>query len=103
MKADTLFAFISQRELLKWTEELTKQITGAKASDYDKALDAVYNQTHIGGGFHRLFDGSHDAMNAWEKVHDALLDELIEEARKTSGLTFELVPGTEGASFQLGA
>ena len=77
VKAGTLFAFISQRELLKWTEELTKQITGGKASDYDKALDAVYNQTHIGGGYHRLFDGGHDAMNAWEKVHDALPDDTF--------------------------
>ncbi len=34
---------------------------------------------------------------------DVLLDELLEEARKTSDLTFELAPGTEGASFQLGA
>jgi phosphoribosyl 1,2-cyclic phosphodiesterase len=34
---------------------------------------------------------------------DALLDELMEEARKTSGFTFELAPGIEGASFQLGA
>ena len=47
VKAGTLFAFISQRELLKWTEELTKLITGGEASDYDKVLDAVYNQTHL--------------------------------------------------------
>lgn len=33
---------------------------------------------------------------------DALLDELIEEARRTPGLNFELAPGAEGASFQLG-
>ncbi|MFH1937474.1 MAG: hypothetical protein ABIK52_07925 [Bacteroidota bacterium] len=34
---------------------------------------------------------------------DALVDELLGEARKTSNLTFELAPGIEGAGFQLGA
>ena len=34
--------------------------------------------------------------------NDALLDELHQDARKTSDLSFELTPGTEGASFQLG-
>ena len=34
--------------------------------------------------------------------NDSLLDELIQDARKTSDLTFELEPGTECASFQLG-
>ena len=26
---------------------------------YDKAMDAAYNATRIGGGNHRLFDGGH--------------------------------------------
>jgi phosphoribosyl 1,2-cyclic phosphodiesterase len=34
---------------------------------------------------------------------DSMLDQLLEEARGISDLPFELVPGTEGASFQLGA
>ena len=33
---------------------------------YDKAMDAYYSATHIGGGFHRLFDGGHDLIGAWE-------------------------------------
>lgn len=38
-------------------------------------------------------DPSHD---------DATLDQFVEEARRASHLPFELLPGTEGASFQLG-
>lgn len=60
-------AFLSQDELLKWTESLTQ----SAASIYDKALDAEYLRTHIGGAYHRMFDGGHDVVNAWEKVANA--------------------------------
>lgn len=41
-------------------------------SVYDKAVDAVYNSTHIGGGhLHRLLDGSHTLWGMWDKVRDA--------------------------------
>ena len=39
-----------------------------QASDYDKAVDAVYNASHIGGGqLHRLFDGSHTLWDMWAR------------------------------------
>ena len=48
-------------------------------------------------GVDRLVTFHHDP------AHDAsTLDQLVEEARKTSDLSFEHVPGTEGASFQVG-
>jgi ribonuclease BN (tRNA processing enzyme) len=34
---------------------------------------------------------------------DAALDRLIEEARSTTDLPFELIPGIEGANFEIGA
>lgn len=47
-------------------------------SIYDKAMDAVYNASHIGGGnLHRLFDGSHTIWGAWEKCRDALPDDTF--------------------------
>lgn len=47
-------------------------------SIYDKAMDAVYNATHIGGGnLHRLFDGSHTIWAAWEKCKNALPDDTF--------------------------
>ncbi len=57
------------------------QFGGAKPSIYDKAMDASYNGTHVGGGDHRLFDGGHDLLGAWQAVagaspHDSLLQEV---------------------------
>lgn len=47
-------------------------------SIYDKAMDAIYNATHIGGGnLHRLFDGSHTIWAAWEKCKNALPDDMF--------------------------
>lgn len=50
-------------------------------STYDKAVDAVFNATHIGGGhLHRLFDESHSVFSMWEKIRDATPDDnLLQE------------------------
>jgi phosphoribosyl 1,2-cyclic phosphodiesterase len=48
-------------------------------------------------GVRRLVTFHHDPAH-----DDSVLDRLVEEARGTSSLPFELVPGTEGATFQLG-
>jgi len=34
-------------------------------------MDAEYLKTHIGGADHRLFDGGHDPLGAWEAVQNA--------------------------------
>jgi hypothetical protein len=45
-------------------------------SIYDKAADAVYSASHIGGGqLHRLFDESHTLWGMWEKVREASPDD----------------------------
>lgn len=31
-------------------------------------MDAQYLKDHVGGGLHRMFDGGHDPIGAWEKV-----------------------------------
>jgi len=77
-----LSAFLAQKEVLKWAEEISKSITGKTASNYDKALDAEYIRSHIGGGYHRFFDGGHDVVNAWEKVKDALPDDTFTQEVK---------------------
>ena len=41
------------------------------ATIYDKAMDAEYLATHIGGGNHRMFDGGHTLWGAAKAVHDA--------------------------------
>ena len=51
------------------------------ATIYDKAMDAVYHATHIGGGNHRLFDGGHTILGAFRAVRDASPDDtIVEEA-----------------------
>ena len=37
---------------------LQSMVSGAPTI-YDRAMDATYNSTHIGGGLHRMFDGGH--------------------------------------------
>ena len=58
---------LHEKELLHWTQELT---AGA-ATVYDKAMDANYLETHIGGGYHRIFDGRHTIAASWDAVRDA--------------------------------
>lgn len=69
--AGTIGGFLSQQELLAWSTRLTE----SAATLYDKALDAEYLRTHIGGGNHRLFDGGHDLVSAWGRVRDAAPDD----------------------------
>ena len=73
--------FVSTR-LVKPIEKVTNTINEKPGSIYDKAVDAVYNKTHIGGGkLHRLLDGNHSPINMWFKVksaspHDTFKDEV---------------------------
>lgn len=65
-------------QLDRWFRD---QFAGAKPSIYDRAMDANYNRTHVGGGDHRLFDGGHDLLGAWQAVagaspQDGLLQEV---------------------------
>jgi len=70
-----ILAFLSQKRLLDYAENLTE----SAASIYDKALDAEYLKTHIGGANHRMFDGGHDVISAWEKVRAASPDDSLNE------------------------
>jgi len=77
-------AFLSTTELLKWSES----ITHSAASVYDKALDAEYLKSHIGGGNHRMFDGGHDLVSAWGAAEDASNDDSLQQ--KVIGYTSAL-------------
>jgi len=59
---DVMMAVLSVTGKLK----LSLHINGI--SHFDKALDTVYNATHIGGGNHRLFDGGHTLIGAWKQI-----------------------------------
>ena len=56
------------------------RITEGSATIYDKAMDAGYLATNIGGGNHRLFDGGHTIAGALESVRGASpYDSIIQE------------------------
>lgn len=50
-----------------------------RATIYDKAMDAEYLATHIGGGAHRLFDGGHTISGAWRAARNAASDDTLTE------------------------
>ena len=61
--------------------EMLQATVKGSATIYDKAMDAEYLRTSIGGGNHRMFDGGHTLAGAWEAVRGASPDDsFIEEA-----------------------
>ena len=78
--APYLLTFLSQSKLLDWSRDFMKVISSDNG--YDRAIDAIYNETHIGGGNHRLFDESHTLGGMFEKVKgtypdDTFLQEIL--------------------------
>ncbi len=60
---------------------LVQNLVSGSATIYDKAMDAEYIATHIGGGHHRLFDGGHTIIGAFRAGHAASPDDnVIQEA-----------------------
>jgi hypothetical protein len=58
-------------ELSGWlTDHLSHQVStvGSRAMDYE------YLRTHIGGSWHRLYDGGHSLAGSWKAVSEALPD-----------------------------
>ena len=66
----------------KQVEKSISNIIDDKATIYDNKIDKFYNDTHIGGGTHRHFDGSHTPLQMWEKVKETLPnDSNLEELK----------------------
>lgn len=60
---------------------LLANLAKGPASIYDKAMDAEYLATSVGGGNHRMFDGGHSVLGAFQAVRDASPDDsVIQEA-----------------------
>lgn len=58
-------------ELSRW---LTTHLSHQAATVGSKAMDGEYLRTHIGGGWHRLYDGGHTLAGSWKAVGNALPD-----------------------------
>ena len=58
-----------------------QDMVSGRPTIYDKAMDAAYNATRMGGGDHRLFDGGHSLVGAFQAARDASPDDnIFEEA-----------------------
>ena len=53
------------------------KVSAGPATIYDKAMDAEYLATSIGGGNHRMFDGGHTLAGAFEAVRGASAEDTI--------------------------
>jgi hypothetical protein len=58
-------------EVSNW---LTDHLSNQHATLFSKAMDAEYLRTHIGGGWHRLYDGGHSLVGSWKAVSSSLPD-----------------------------
>jgi hypothetical protein len=53
---------------------LTKLMSNQHSTPSSKAIDYEYLRTHIGGGWHRLYDGGHSLVGSWKAVSSSLPD-----------------------------
>lgn len=58
-------------ELSRW---LMDHLSTQRATVASKAMDAEYLRTHIGGSWHRLYDGGHSLAGSWQAVRESLPD-----------------------------
>ena len=83
--------------------EIDRWLTGVLASPatiYDKAMDATFLTTHVGGSYHRLFDGGHSLLGAIKAGHGASPDDsIIEEAVGTVSAIFHDFVTVRGIPF----
>lgn len=56
---------------------LVQNMVKGPATIYDKAMDAEFLATSIGGGNHRMFDGGHTIFGAIKAVRDASPDDTV--------------------------
>ncbi len=78
---------------------LTNLLDGP-ATIYDKAMDATYLATHVGGSYHRLFDGGHSLLGAIKAGHNASPDDsIIQEAVGTVSAIFKDFVTVRGLPF----
>ena len=56
---------------------MLEKISEGPATIYDKAMDAEYLATSIGGGNHRMFDGGHTLAGAFKAVRGASAEDTV--------------------------
>ncbi len=75
-------------------------LLASPATYIDKAMDATFNTTHVGGNYHRLFDGGHSLLGAIKAGHNASPDDsIIHEAVGTVSAIFKDFVTVRGIPF----
>ena len=73
----TVQGLLANAELSRSVNAWLQGMVSGAPTIYDRAMDATYNTTHIGGHLHRMFDGSHTIPGAFEAVRNASPDDNI--------------------------
>ena len=74
-----LQSLLSSAEVSRTVNGWVESLVSGTPTIYDRAMDATYNATHMGGGLHRMFDGSHTILGALRAARDASPDDSIFE------------------------
>ena len=83
-------------EIDRWLTTLI----ASPATIYDKAMDANFLTTSVGGNYHRLFDGGHSLLGAIKAGHNASPDDsIIQEAVGTVSAIFSDFVTVRGIPF----
>ena len=72
-----LQSLLANADLSRAINDWLQGLVAGTPTIYDRAMDATYNATHIGGGLHRMFDGSHTIPGAFQAVRNASPDDNI--------------------------
>ena len=73
----TVQGLLANVELSRSVNAWLQGMVSGAPTIYDRAMDATYNATHIGGGLHRMFDGGHTIPGAFEAARNASPDDNI--------------------------
>ncbi len=73
-----IFALPASRKLEKQFDGLIDDTP----SEYDKHIDKIFNETGIGGGYHRHFDESHSPLKMLEKVRETFKEDTLSDEVK---------------------
>lgn len=72
--SDAYAATLDWKNNAEFSVWLTDHLSRQCATVASKAMDAEYLRTHIGGGWHRVFDGGHSLLGSWGAVKSSLPD-----------------------------
>jgi hypothetical protein len=71
---DAYWAALNWQNNSEFSKWLAEHLSNQHATLVSKVMDAEYLRTHIGGSWHRLYDGGHSLVGSWKAVSSSLPD-----------------------------